>query len=214
MPKVVLEKNPDEVFQGASKTPTIAVVGDIRRSQDLMTYAQKPRDFSKRMVRFITKTRKLIDKHAGFFDKFTGDGFIVYFNHAICKAAGLNYIECFTNFLSDEFDLATPLFQEWSLSIRKLPTTEIGLAIGADIGQIKFEDIDNHLIAVGDAIVWAARMASVATSNETIVNNLLFAALKDRQDISFQERSGQTKTGETFLAKALNFADASQPSDA
>lgn len=214
LPRQALLHDPDKVFGQASVTSTIAVVGDIRRSQDLMTYAQDPRNFSERMVQFITTTRELIEKRAGFFDKFTGDGFLVYFNEAVCKAADLNYIDCFLNFLREEANFAAPVFQDWSRSIRKRPPTEIGLAIGADIGKVSFEDIHNHLVAVGDAIVWASRMASIASSNEIIVNNLLYTLLDNREDLTFKERIGQTKAGESFLAQALLFADIGGENDA
>jgi len=211
MPKAALRDDPDRAFQYASSTPTIAVVGDIRRSQDLMTYAKDPKAFSVRMVQFITTTRELIEKHAGFFDKFTGDGFIVYFNEAICNTANLGYIDCFLNFIRDEFHFATPLFDEWSRSIRKRPTTEIGLAIGADIGKVNFEDVHDHLVAVSNSIVWASRMASIANSSEAIVNNLLFAVLDGRTDIKFQSREGKTKAGESFLAQSLLFNSTEAP---
>lgn len=207
MPRAILRKNPDEVFWKASVTPTIVVVGDIRRSQDLMTYAQEPTSFSERMVEFITKTRAVIEKHAGFFDKFTGDGFIVYFNEAVCRAAGKDFKECFIKFLEDELKFSAPLFNEWAKSIRKRPSTKVGLAIGADIGTVNFQDLNNHLVAVGDAIVWASRMASIGSGDEIIVNNLLFSALEGTSDISFAERTGQTKAGESFLAYILTMSN-------
>lgn len=166
-------------------------------------------EFSERMVEFVNRTRELIEKYSGFFDKFTGDGFIAYFNEAVCRESKVSHIQSFLGFLKEELDFAGPLFQEWSSSIRKRPVTEIGLAIGADVGQIKFEDVHDHLVAVGDAIVWAARMASIAGSNEIIVNNLLFSALEKRDGISFQRREGTTKAGESFLAHALILSDTS-----
>lgn len=43
LPFSALRDDPDHVLKQASTTPSIAVVADIRRSQDLMTYAQSPR---------------------------------------------------------------------------------------------------------------------------------------------------------------------------
>jgi len=206
LPRRALLFNPDEIVQQGSVTSTIAVVGDIRRSQDLMTYAENPEDFSQRMVQFIATTRQLVEKHAGFFDKFTGDGFLVYFNEAVCSAAKLNYVDCFLCFLKEEIAFAEPLFLDWARSIRKYPDTEPGLAIGADVGRVSFQDIHDHLVAVGDAIVWASRMASVAKSNEIIVNNLLHVLLESAPGIAFNERLGQTKAGEKFAAHAVLFS--------
>jgi class 3 adenylate cyclase len=205
LPKTALRKDPDRNIKLASGSQTIAVIGDIRRSQDLMTYAPDAKSFSERMVHFITTTRQLVEKHTGFFDKFTGDGFIAYFNEAVCKIAAKDYIECFMGFIKDEKEFSVPFFEEWERLIRKRPAKEIGLAIGADIGKIFFEDVHDHLVAVGDAIVWGARMASTAESNEIIVNNLLFATLVGRPGIIFQEQEGRTKAGEEFLAYEIKF---------
>jgi len=207
MPRIALLHNPDSLFKQASDTSTIAVVGDIRRSQELMLYASDLKEFTDRMVNFITTTRDLIEKHMGFFDKFTGDGFIVYFNEAICGAAKLSYKECFLNFIKDESNFAIPFFSDWEKSIRKRPINKIGIAIGADIGKIYFGDINDHLIAVGDAIVWASRMSSVGEANEILVNNLLFSYLNSNFNLSFEEKQCESKYGEPFIAQKMTFCD-------
>ena len=195
----------EAIFQEASSSMTIVVVADIRRSQDLMTYATTPVDYSTRMVHFISTTRQSIDQHHGFFDKFTGDGYLVYFNEAICKAADVDYTECFLDFLKEQKEFSADYFREWSRNVRKLPSGEVGLAIGADLGIVEFHDIENNLVAVGDSVVWASRMASIASANEVIVNNLLFCALEELPGIQFEQRSAETKAGEDFLARSLEF---------
>lgn len=207
MPRIALLHNPDSLLKQASNTSTIAVVGDIRRSQELMLYAHDSKDFTERMVNFINITRTLIAKHAGFFDKFTGDGFIVYFNEAICRDSDLNYKECFLTFIKEEINFAIPFFKDWESSIRKRPISRIGIAIGADIGKINFADITDHLIAVGDAIVWASRMASVAEANEIMVNNLLFNYLNGDDNLLFERRQCKSKYDELFIAQKLMFCD-------
>lgn len=194
-----------QIVQNASSKQTIVVLGDIRRSQDLMTYALNPIDFSSRMNKFISTTRTLINSHNGFFDKFTGDGFLVYFNDEICKKANTNYIECCLGFIKEEMDFARTMFGDWEKSIRKLPDKKVGLTIGADIGIVNFNDINHHLVAVGDAIVWASRMASSGDAGQVILNNLLFTTLKEYEGLSFSEHKATTKAGESFLAHVLSF---------
>jgi class 3 adenylate cyclase len=205
MPHAALRDNPDKLITAASSTTTIAVIGDIRRSQDLMTYALNQTEFAQKMEVFISKTRELIEKHSGLFDKFTGDGFVVYFNESICSTANQNYVACFLNFLREELEFTVPFFQEWTRPIRKRPEKNIGLALGADIGQISFKDINNHLIAVGSTIVWASRMAATADSGKVMVNNMLYAALNGSPDVNFCKCIGHTKSGEDFLAQELRF---------
>jgi class 3 adenylate cyclase len=193
----------DQLIKDASKKETIVVVGDIRRSQDLMTYSHSSEDYSNRMVEFLTRTREMIFKHHGFFDKFTGDGYIAYFNEAISEKDG-GYIANFQAFIEEQVAFTEAHFQKWGASVRKLPSSPVGLAIGADLGSIDFLDIDNHLVAVGDSIVWATRMSAAANASEVIVNNRLYQKLKKEKGLSFKEVSSSTKAGEGFLAFRMN----------
>jgi class 3 adenylate cyclase len=206
IPQQALHSSPDELVRKASGARTIAVIADIRRSQDLMTYAKNPDDFSKRVVEFITTSRELIEKHFGFLDKFTGDGFVVYFNEAICASRKKNFVECFLEFCRDELAFCRPHFSAWERTIRKVPNTEIGLTIGADLGTVKFSDINHHLVAVGDAIVWAERMSSIGGAHEVVINNLLYDLLCDVPGVNFESRTAKTKSGEEFVARVMRFA--------
>jgi len=205
LPTSVLRSDPETVVKEASNALSVVVVADIRQSQDLMTYASSPEDFSRRMVDFITITRQSIDEHHGFFDKFTGDGYLAYFNEAVCSAASSDYIECFLSFIREHRKFSIGHFSQWTQSVRKLPSDEVGLGIGADLGIVKFHDLKHHLVAVGDSIVWASRMASAAKANEVVVNNLLFSALQKTPKLNFQTREATTKAGERFLARTLEF---------
>lgn len=205
MPRAALLSDPDKIFTETSTSPTIAVVGDIRKSQDLMTYSPNSKHYAERIISFITKIREITEENAGFFDKFTGDGFIVYFNESICKFSGKDYIESFLKFIREISNFSNPLFEDWTLDIRKRPPSEIGLAIGADFGFISFEDIQDHVIAVGDTIVWASRMAAIAKSRQIVVNNLLFAKLASKEGLDFEKIEAITKAGEGFVAHSLVF---------
>lgn len=200
LPKSALDGDPDTVVRNASMSRSIVVVGDIRKSQDLMTYASSPHDFATRMLGFISTTRKLAESHHGFFDKFTGDGFLVYFNDAICANGNESYVDCFRLFVQEQAVVSKELFSAWAKTVRKKPSNNVGLAMGADVGIVSFEDADNHLIAVGDAIVWASRMASVANAGELVINNLLRSELESVPGVSFETTEQQTKAGEHFVA--------------
>jgi class 3 adenylate cyclase len=205
LPASILRRDPDTVVKKASSALSVVVVADIRHSQDLMTYASSAEDFSRRMVDFIMVTRQSVDEHHGFFDKFTGDGYLVYFNEAVCNAASSDYIECFLSFIAEHRKFCIEHFSQWTQSVRKLPSDEVGLGIGADLGIVRFHDLKHQLVAVGDSIVWASRMATAARANEVVVNNLLFSALKRRGGLNFGTREATTKSGEKFLARTLEF---------
>lgn len=194
-----------EILSKASASETIVVMGDIRRSQDLMTYARDSDSFISYTVKFIEHTRSLIDDSLGIFDKFTGDGFLAYFNESVCSMQEVDYKACFLDFIRKETEFAAEHFASWCRTVRKIPDVPIGLCIGADIGHVSFQDINSYFMTVGDPIVWAKRMADLGNSGETAVNNLLYAELKDTPGITFEPRQGRTKAGEPFLARIMRF---------
>jgi len=205
-PRRKTKENLQELMERACGSATIIVVGDIRRSQDLMTYALNEQDFSRRMVEFISQTRAVLDRHGGFFDKFTGDGFLVYFNEAICESYGMNYLESFLGFVREFTAFSSNHFREWIKFVRKIPGQAVGLAVGADLGRVSFQSLDYHVVAVSQSIVWASRMASAAKAEEVLMNNLLYQALRQREDLAFDGREASTKAGESFMAWKLKFA--------
>ncbi len=192
-----------KVLEQASCSESIVVVGDIRRSQDLMTYARDNASFAANIVRLINTTRMLLDEYLGVFDKFTGDGFLAYFNKDLCARNGMDYRQCFKNFVKDVMEFSAGHFAQWSKEVRKLPDVEVGMAMGADLGCVLFQDIDSHFIAVGDAIIWANRMVAGAHAGEVVCNNLLSVLLENCEGVRFEDRLGATKAGETFRAKKM-----------
>jgi CheY-like chemotaxis protein/class 3 adenylate cyclase len=208
-PRFETKANLQDVMEQACHSNTIVVVGDIRRSQDLMTYAVAQQDFTRRMVEFISQTRLMLDKHGGFFDKYTGDGFIGYFNETICELAGSNYVDSFINFIRELTAFCNSHFREWVKFLRKTPGQTAGLAIGADLGRVSFQSLNYHVIAVGESIVWASRMASAARAEEALVNNLLHQLLCPRDDLNFESRESNTKSGESFKAWQMAAKDGS-----
>jgi class 3 adenylate cyclase len=160
------------------------------------------------MVEFISTTRSVLDNHGGFFDKFTGDGFLGYFNEAIGELSGSNYIDSFVGFIREFTSFSNSHFREWVKFVRKLPGQAVGLAVGADLGRVSFQSLDYHVVAVSESIVWASRMASAAKAEEVLVNNLLYQTIRQRNDLVFESRMASTKSGESFQAWQLGINDA------
>lgn len=188
-----------------SESQTIAVYGDIRRSQDLMTYTVNPNRFEEMIIKFLESIRSLLDKNLGIFDKFTGDGFVGYFNEYLCYTQSQNFLDCFINFSKQCMESCYPLFDEWKKEVRKLPKEDVMLSLGADIGKIHFGDQHGHLVCIGDAIVWAQRMCAAAPAGRIYVNNILANILKEKEGIQLSSIPSKTKTGESFLASQIQF---------
>jgi class 3 adenylate cyclase len=201
LPDRILRKvTTHNLLEQMSNATSIAVIGDTKRSQDLMTYARDSQQFSDRISAFTERIREISDACGGMFDKFTGDGFLVYFNDVLTEKVGLSRTQAFLKFVRTVQEFSEPYFEDWARSVRKQPGQPVGLALGADIGRIDFQDRRNHLIAVGDAIVWASRMAAAAGKGNIAVNNLLAAELRSQMDVHLEPFTGETKTGEDFLA--------------
>jgi len=188
-----------------TESQTIVVYGDIRRSQDLMTYTVDYPFFEQMMIQFFDTTRTLLNKCLGIFDKFTGDGFLAYFNEYICTSQNKNFTDCFLDFSKQYIEANLSLFEEWKKHVRKLPDKEIMVSLGADLGKVYFGDLSGHLVCISDTIVWANRMCSSADAGEIYVNNLLANTIGSRKDIRLSPKSGVTKSGETFRASKIEF---------
>jgi class 3 adenylate cyclase len=207
LPKLNHPYDPLDLMLKVGQSPSIVVVGDIRRSQELMTYATSPIEFPARMYEFLSKTRALVANYGGIFDKFTGDGFVAYFNDEIGNRHRSNCNDSFVGFVREYMAFADSHFGEWSKHLKKLPREKVGVAIGADLGLVSFQNFDLHLVAVGEAIVWAARMEAEAKAGEIIVNNILYESLRQRSDVTFEKRRSRTKSGEGFSAWAMLLGD-------
>ncbi|HYF03348.1 MAG TPA: adenylate/guanylate cyclase domain-containing protein [Patescibacteria group bacterium] len=201
LPRHILLEIPENFEKELSQSNTITVVADIRKSQDLMTYSPSAEYFREMMIEFIQTSRKIIKDNYGIFDKFTGDGFLAYFNEDVCAKANKNYIDCFIKSSKEILDFSNEHFSRWTKSIRKLPLGSSGLTLGADIGKIEYKEIEGHLFAIGDTIVWANRVCSAGKSNEIILNNILYNIIKDYdKKINFESIDSITKAGESFTA--------------
>lgn len=192
--------NPDFVNK-LSNSDSIVMVADIRKSQDLMTYGPSADFFRDKILEFTTQMRKIIKDNYGIFDKFTGDGFLCYFNSSLCEHFKKDYYTQMIKACKEILNFSDTFFQEWVKQIRKLPPNSSGLTIGVDSGIIKFRDLDNHLFAIGDAIVWANRMSSAGKKGEIIFNNIPYHKTKDGfKNIDFETIENITKGGEGFTA--------------
>lgn len=201
LPWQAIDLMDDDFVNQMSSTDTIVLVADIRKSQDLMTYGPSADFFRDKILDFTTEMRKIIKDNYGVFDKFTGDGFLCYFNSHLCEKLGKDYYEQLIKACNEIMDFSSSFFSDWVKNIRKLPPNSSGLTIGIDSGVVKFRDLDNHLFAIGESIVWANRMSSAGEKEEIVLNNIPYHKINDsQQDIEFESIQNVTKGGESFTA--------------
>lgn len=191
-----------------SKSNSIAIVADIRKSQELLTYSSSPHFFRDKLLTLFEECKEIIKNHSGIFDRLTGDGFICYFNESFCDIFDLNYYQCAVSAIVSIQKKANEIFPEWVADLKKVPIEKIGLSIGVDEGVINYSEKKGHFIAIGEPCVWATRMCSAALADEVIVNNRPYNKLQRLECIeSASEVKSTTKGGEDFLAHKVVLND-------
>lgn len=157
------------------------VVGDLRLSTYLLKESVRPDLFARFIVGFTEATRSLVQARDGWFDKFTGDGFIVFW---IGTADPGFLLETVPGFCQEVRGAAGKLIDGLRRNSRNFPAG-VGLSMGIDAGPCELVWVGGSLTLVGSPIVGATRMASSATAGETLANIHVGGAL---------ERAGDTIT--------------------
>lgn len=201
IPNEVVDDIDDGYIRKMGEHRSLVIVADIRRSQDLMTYGKDPGEYCERIVKFMSETRDILKRNCGIYDRFTGDGFVAYFSEYMCQQQGKDFYDMMLKSCREIIEFSEPFFAEWTSTIRKIPDTEIGLAIGVDDGVVSYRDINNQLFAIGDACVWATRMCTAGNQCDVVINNIPYQAIKSSLN---QENcdiiNSVTKSGEHFKA--------------
>ena len=188
-----------------SESETVVVIGDIRKSQDLITYSSSPDTYRSNMVSYIEKVQKTILDNKGIFDRFTGDGFICYFNAYLSQMFRYDLYQTVIDVCMKIQRESKSFFEQWQQGLQKIPQDTIGLSIGVDSGKMTFLD-DRMLFAVGTPAVWATRMCTAGNAGDIILNNIPHAKISNgNYAYSFDEVFSSTKTGEQFKAFRLKY---------
>lgn len=204
IPEDLVERAMDPDFiDRMSRADTLVMVADIRRSQDLITYGSTI-FYRERIMGFLDKVRKILREDYGIYDRFTGDGFIAYFNQFVCEQEGRDYYEMALDACHRIQSFSQQYFDEWSNLIRKVPIEPIGLSIGIDSGEVSFKDIEGQFFAIGDACVWATRMCNAGKRGQVVFNNIPFHRISQFGSKGFcEEIEAISKNGETFRAFSI-----------
>jgi class 3 adenylate cyclase len=201
------------------------MAADIRESTLLMKEAVQFEQFAKIMDKFVSAVRSGIGTPGGWFDKFTGDGFLAYwiapstpkdeYQQRFVEAAG--NLAHTAHELIDLFHRR--VLEDFRRNSRNL-SDGVGLSIGLDAGPGFLVEIAGELTLVGPPVVGAVRMVNAASRPQEIFANVYLGEhLHDEQDGIYQAL-GMKATRESRPTKeypkgqevyALTFRDTEEP---
>jgi class 3 adenylate cyclase len=134
--------------------------------------------FARFLIGFTEAVASLTRDSDGWFDRFTGDGFISYW---IDAAAPEPAVERLTGFCQGVMPAAEALILKLKQNSRNFPSG-VGLSLGADAGRCELVLVEGSLTLIGSPVVGATRMAASAAANQTILNVYLGEAMRRQAD--------------------------------
>ncbi len=162
------------------------MAADIRESTLLMKEAIRFEQFANVMDKFVSSVRQGIRSSGGWFDKFTGDGFLAYwivqpsdgYEERFVQTTG--EVAHTANVLIELFH--TRVLEDFRANSRNL-SAGVGLSMGLDAGPGYLVKIADELTVVGSPVVGAVRMVTAAALPQEIVANVFLGErLRDEQD--------------------------------
>src|SRR2546429_2937443 len=180
----------DRVIDG-EPIQMFVMAADIRESTTLMKEAVRFERFALVMDKFVTSVRRGIRNSGGWFDKFTGDGFLAYW--IVQPAPPEEYEERFVQTTGDVAHTAHTLIElfhrrvleDFRSNSRNL-SAGVGLAMGLDAGPGYLVKIADELTIVGSPVVGAVRMVTASGPREILANVYLGERLRDEQDGGYE----------------------------
>ncbi len=151
------------------------VCADIRDSTSLMKEALDPTGFARALHDFTSGARDEAAATNGWFDKFTGDGFLVYwpdFGNVAQETRAREALE-FCRRVEARFPPVMARFRQNSQNL----SARVGLALGLDSGSCRVAMVGTDLTVLGSPVVGAVRLVGAARSGELLVNVHLGEAL-------------------------------------
>lgn len=154
----------------ANREPVEAIVltADIRRSSAILNESLDILTFAGILDDFVGEFRTVLSFHNGWFDKFTGDGFICYWLVENSYESRMETVLTFAATIMEHF--RSYYYPAFVANMRNVPTG-IGLSVGIDAGPCHLAPIAGDLTLLGPPIIGSVRMANAARSPyELLVN--------------------------------------------
>ena len=189
----------DLVTGGSATVQALVVVGDLRLSGLVLREAVSPTLYARFVVSFTEAVRSLSGACGGWFDKFTGDGFVTFWLYP--DEAHLP-ADSVPEFCQAVLPASEKLVADLRRTSRNFPTG-VGMGLGLDSGPCELVRIGPALTIVGSPIVGASRMATGARAGETIANVHLGGLLEQE----FARSAGRAPVVERTVVRTKEYPD-------
>ena len=182
------------------------MAADIRESTMLMKEAVRFELFARTMDKFVSAVRGGIGTPGGWFDKFTGDGFLAYWivQSTPEKEYQRRFVEAAGNLAHTAHELVDlfhrRVLEDFRRNSRNL-SQGVGLSMGLDAGPGYLVEIAGELTLVGPPVVGAVRMVTAAATPQEIVANVHLGEHLHGEQSGIYEALGMTATRETRPTK-------------
>lgn len=145
----------------------IVLTVDIRRSSCVLKESIDIPQYAKILDDFVAEFRTVLHYHGGWFDKFTGDGFICYW---LVENPFTEHMDTVLDFCCSVMDnFRTYYYPAFVANMRNEPEG-IGLSIGVDAGPCYLTPIVGDLTIIGSPIVGAVRMCEACPPYHLLLN--------------------------------------------
>jgi class 3 adenylate cyclase len=182
------------------------MAADIRESTMLMKEAVRFELFARTMDKFVSAVRRGIGAPGGWFDKFTGDGFLAYWivQSAPEEEYQRRFVEAAGNLAHTAYELIDlfhrRVLEDFRRNSRNL-SQGVGLSMGLDAGPGYLVQIAGELTLVGPPVVGAVRMVTAAARPQEIVANVYLGEHLHGEQDGIYEALGMTATRESRPTK-------------
>lgn len=190
-----------DVVANGEAIQMFVMAADIRESTMLMKEAIRFERFAYIMDKFVSSVRQGITRLGGWFDKFTGDGFLAYW--IVQSGSKEEYDERFVQAAGNIAHTARTLvdlfhrkvLEDFRANSRNL-SGGVGLSMGLDAGPGHLVQIAGELTIVGPPVVGAVRMVTAASAPREILANVYLGEHLHEQQDGIYEALGMSSTRE------------------
>jgi class 3 adenylate cyclase len=182
------------------------MAADIRESTMLMKEAVRFELFARTMDKFVSAVRRGIGAPGGWFDKFTGDGFLAYWivQSAPEEEYQRRFVEAAGNLAHTAYELIDlfhrRVLEDFRQNSRNL-SQGVGLSMGLDAGPGYLVQIAGELTLVGPPVVGAVRMVTAAARPQEIVANVYLGEHLHGEQDGIYEALGMAATRQSRPTK-------------